>query len=535
MRSGSGRAAPGGGGRRLFVARLSYEGNSFGPLPADLDAFRRNEWRRGEDAVIAAADGPWELAALPGFRAAHPHWRVTVSRCACAIPAGPIDDAVADAWLDEVLADLRAATHDGGVDAIWLSLHGAAMTASRPALDLDVVRALHRALPDVPLAATFDMHGNHPEALGPLLSLGAGYRTHPHLDMSELAARTLARLVDLVERGARTHTVVNNTGLLLPSINMRTADGPMGPLQRLAADAEREPGVVAASVFGGFPYADSAHTGASTMVTTDASVDVDGALARRVAARLADALEAAAPDFFVTLPAPADGIARALALAGAAPGLVAITDAADNPYSGGANDTPGLLPALLAALPAPDPTASGAPHPGAVFASFADPDVVARARAAGLGVAFDTRLGARLDRRFGEPVALRVVPLRFTDGRYQGTAGLLRGQPVQCGDTVLLAPADRPDLRIIVTTHVDPGIDPAFYALHGIDLATERLLAVKGKNHFRAGAGRLCSVIIDVDAPGPACLDFTRLPYRHLRLADAATSATPRALRSATP
>ena len=56
-------------GRRLFIARLSYEGNSFGPLPADRAAFERTEWVRGEAAIERAAGTVWELAALPAFRA----------------------------------------------------------------------------------------------------------------------------------------------------------------------------------------------------------------------------------------------------------------------------------------------------------------------------------------------------------------------------------------------------------------------------------------------------------------------------------
>lgn len=490
--------------RRLFVARFSYEGNSFGPLMADRAAFERTEWRRGDDAVAAAAGSHWELAALADFDARHPNWQPVVSRCACAIPAGPIDDAVVEDWLAEVQADLRR-EHDGaGIDAIYLSLHGAAITASRPQVDLDLIRAVRAAAPGVPIAATFDMHGNLPPELAALLTLGAGYRTHPHLDMRELAQRTIARLLDCVERGVATRGCVINDGLLLPSINMRTSDGPMKALQALAAQAEDEPGVLAATVAGGFPYADAAHAGASTMVYTDAAVDPDGAQARRVARRLADALQAAAPQFHVALPTPADAIAQALAIT--TPGLIALTDAADNPYSGGACDTPGLLPALLAASPAVP----------CLFASFADASVVARARAAGTGRAFDVTLGATHTRAFGEPVAARVVAQRFTDGRYRGTAGLLKHADVRCGDTVLLALADRPNLRIVVTSVVDPGIDPAFYALHRIDLAAERLLLVKGKNHFRAGVGRLCARIIDTDAPGPACLDFSRLPYRHL-------------------
>ena len=491
--------------RRLFVARFFYEGNSFGPLPADREAFERNEWARDEEAIRLADGTLLELAAFSGFAERHPDWALTVSRCASALPSGPIEDEVFNAYLAEVLADLDKSIEAGKLDAIYLSLHGAAMTKTRPHPDLDLIEAIRIRHPTVPLAASFDMHANHHPRLAGLLTVGAGYRTHPHLDMRAVAERTLERLIGCVENDTRTFGTVVNTGLLLPSINMRTSDGPMRRLQAAAARAEDQEGVLAASIFGGFPYADAEHTGASALVFTSASQDRDGSLSRRVAAQLADALHAARDEFFISLPSPAEGLSRALA--STQPGLIAVTDAADNPYSGGAADTPGLLPALLDA----------APDVPCVFASFADPGVVDRAFGAGAGKAFDTTLGATHGNDFGEPVAVRVVPVRFTDGRYRGTASLLRGADIRCGRTVLLALEGRPNIRIIVTTHVDAGIDRAFYELHGIELARERLLLVKGKNHFRAAAGTLCCEIIDVDAPGPACLDFTRLPYRHRR------------------
>ena len=69
-------------------------------------------------------------------------------------------------------------------------------------------------------------------------------------------------------------------------------------------------------------------------------------------------------------------------------------------------------------------------------------------------------------------------------------------------------------IRVIVSENSWAANDPAYFELHGIELAETRLLCVKAKNHFRAAFGTLCQSIIDVDAPGPACLDFTRLPYR---------------------
>ena len=69
------------------------------------------------------------------------------------------------------------------------------------------------------------------------------------------------------------------------------------------------------------------------------------------------------------------------------------------------------------------------------------------------------------------------------------------------------------NLRIVVTEVVAPANDPAFYHLHGIAIENERLLLVKAKNHFRAAFAAICAEIIDIDAPGPACLDMRMLPY----------------------
>jgi microcystin degradation protein MlrC len=46
-----------------------------------------------------------------------------------------------------------------------------------------------------------------------------------------------------------------------------------------------------------------------------------------------------------------------------------------------------------------------------------------------------------------------------------------------------------------------------------------RLLCAKAKNHFRAAFASRCSVIVDCDAPGPAAVDLSRLPFRNARVA----------------
>ncbi|KCB44743.1 M81 family metallopeptidase [Bordetella hinzii] len=485
--------------KRLAVARFWFEGNAFGPVPATQARFDEYEWQAGVQALEAMRGTATELGAVAHFADEHPDWEVVVLRCAAALPAGPIAEDVLQRFLGEVEAGLAR----GRWDAVYLSLHGAAITAGRETPELDIARRVREWLPDVPLGASFDLHGNLPPAWAEVLDVASVYRTHPHVDMAETAARVLDGLVRCATEGLRTARVLLNEGVILPSINMRTAPGgPMHTLEQAAREATVAP-VLEVAVFGGFPYADTAATGAAVFAISDARADPDGAAARRAARAVMDRIHALAADFRVSLPDPAQALAHALA--SPLPGLIAVTDSGDNPLSGGAGDTPGLFAALVAARPRV-PT---------LFASFADPRAVAAARQAGVGQTVALTLGGRNGPRFGAGVPVRAVVRRLTDGEFVNSGPMHHGVARSCGASALLQLADLPEVSVIVTERVVAGDDPAFYALHGVDTARLRLLCVKAKNHFRAAFAQRCAEIIDCDAPGPACLDLSRLPFRH--------------------
>jgi microcystin degradation protein MlrC len=144
--------------------------------------------------------------------------------------------------------------------------------------------------------------------------------------------------------------------------------------------------------------------------------------------------------------------------------------------------------------------------------------VVAAARQAGVGGAIDVTLGGRHGTHFGEGVRVAATVELLTDGVFRNAGPMATGIERRCGGSAVLSVSAQPALRIVVTAEPVPADDPAFYALHRIDPATLRLLCVKAKNHFRAGIGRSCSLIIACDSPGPACVDLSRLPFRNLRL-----------------
>jgi microcystin degradation protein MlrC len=113
-------------------------------------------------------------------------------------------------------------------------------------------------------------------------------------------------------------------------------------------------------------------------------------------------------------------------------------------------------------------------------------------------------------------IAARVE--RLTDGVFRNTGPMATGLERRCAGSAVLTVSHHRALRVIVTAEAVPADDPAFYALHHIDPAAVRLLCVKAKNHFLAGMGRFCSMVIACDSPGPACVDLSRLPFRRLQL-----------------
>jgi len=475
----------------IAVARLWFEGNSFTPVPTPRSAFAFREWGSGPAHLARHAGTATELGGLATFLAARPDWRASILPCIAAQPGGPMADEAMMAWRAEVEAGLGAQRFDG----IYLSLHGACVTESDPAADLTTIARIRSIVgADVPLTASFDVHANMAPEIADLLDGASAYRTYPHIDMAETAARALALLERRLAGAPRAHGAIAKRPMVLHSFHMRHESGPMAEVWAEAAAAERAP-ILDASLFGGFAWGDSPHAGPAAMVWAE-----DQGAARDLAERLAEAIAARRDRFRVSLPGPEAALAEALA---APPGLVALLDPADNPLSGGIADTPGLLRTLLSAgLEAP-----------AVFAFLHDPATVAAAREGGIGARLVRPLGARVTAMFGPPVIAEVEVERLTDGRFVNEGPMERGAPVDLGPTSVLRSGS---LRIICTTRKEAAVAPAFFALHGIDLAATRLLANKAKNHFRAAFRDRCAAIVECGAPGPAALDLAALPWRHV-------------------
>ncbi|WP_341895889.1 M81 family metallopeptidase [Ferrovibrio terrae] len=475
--------------KRLAVARLWHEGNSFSPLPTILADFERREWFEGAGPLARYRGTGTELGAVAAFIDAHADWDVQVLRCASAPPGGPVEDAL----YERIVADMLRGLQGQHWDAVYLSLHGALVAVSEPQADLKLIRRVRAAIGTTPLGVSFDLHANISPDLVQLVDFASGYKTHPHVDMDKTAALVLAELERLAAGDAKRHGAVKKIPALLHSFNMRTAAGPMADTVNEARALCRD-GVKDITVFGGFVWGDSPDAGAGILSYAETA-----AQAQAAADTVAASLYARRMQFQASLPTPAQGLAQALAT----PGLVCVVEPSDNPLSGGIGDTTGLLRELM------ETRADGE----AVFAFLYDPALVQQARTAGIGSRIAAKLGGRIAPHFGAPVVATVEVVALTDGRFVNEGPFETGMAVDLGDTAVLR-AGR--VKIIITSSCQAGIDPAYFRLHGINLAGTRLIAAKAKNHFRAAFVDRAAVIVDVDTPGPAAFDLSVLPFRHL-------------------
>jgi microcystin degradation protein MlrC len=468
---------------RIAIARLWHEGNSFTPVLTRLGGFREREWHTGAEVPEFYRGTQTEIGAAVDFFAANRALTPIYLRCAAAGPGGPVEETDLQRLLHEIVEGVRLMNADG----LYLSLHGALIGALTLRADLELIAAARRALGAKPLAVSFDLHANLDPAIAELADIVVGYKTHPHVDMYETGWKVLALLHRTLRDEIKPVVAIAKAGAILPSFNMRTADGPMGEIEALAA--KRTAGAILdVTPFGGFAYGDSPCAGASVAVTADR------ARAQALAEALAREMYARRARFAVHLPTPAQALRTLVRTRLPA----AIVEPSDNPLSGGVGDTTGLLRALL------DVDLS------AVFAFFWDPALAARC-APGKRMRVD--LGGRLSPVWGPPVELEVQVDRVTDGRFRNAGPMERGLEVNLGRTALLRAGK---LRVIVTTSCQAPNDPEYFRLHGIDVANAELVCAKAKNHFRAAFGTVFDPIVEVDTPGPAAADLRALAFRHL-------------------
>lgn len=492
---------------RIGIAFFYHESHSFSPLLTDLDAFAAEDHHVGDRIVDVYAETHTEVGGFLGVLAERGATAVPLT-AAAAMPAGEVTGDAYTALKSEFTESLQKAHSEQPLDGLLLALHGSMVAENERDPEGAFVRIARRILGwDVPISVTLDLHANVSSTLVHEGAFVFGYQTYPHTDMRQQGERAANALLDSLN-GSPVVSRFVRLPMLLRSINMVTAEGPMADV--VAFSREREGGeVYAVSPHAGFPYADTFCSGAAVSV-----VATSPEVAEKICREVAEYFWSQRERFQVDVAGIEQGLAAARDALEASDTPVVLADVADNPQSGGSADTTLLLQAVLSS------------DLGRFFASaIYDPDVVSRAVERGAGSRGQFRLAGKCSPQFGASLDVEATVIAVGDGVYRNDGPFNAGLTVDTGGAVLLrlhevsGIATCDDERglgdVLVTGRPITANDPALYRHLGIDPRDYDLLVWKVKNHFRAAFEKLVGRIISVDAPGAAQTDFTKLTFRH--------------------
>jgi microcystin degradation protein MlrC len=486
---------------RVALLGFSIECNKFAPV-ATKAHFLARTYLEG-DAIIedARSETPCMLPETPGFIEAMDSsgpWTPVGIALAMTEPNGPVEHAFFVELLDTIERRLKAALP---VDAVYICSHGAGLTTAEDDPD-GVLFAKVREIvgPDVPVAATLDLHANVSARMVDSVDVFIGYRTNPHLDMRERGAEAAGAIREMLG-GVKPQRALIRLPIVPPTVTLLTAAGPYAEMIELG-QRRMSPEIMNVSAMGGFAFADAPECGLSVVVTARHDKPAAEALAREIA----ELGWANRSRFYPHLTSLDEAVAKALAV-GSDPSLpaLAFADVADNPGGGGRGNTVFLLRTFYEAG-----------VEGTLLGVFYDPDLAAEAQRQGVGTHFEARFNRSENTAFSEPYAAPATVTALTDGVCVGRRGIYSGLRLELGQCAALQVGG---ITVVVISHRVQCADPVFFEMMGLDIGHARSVVLKSRGHFRGGFDEFFGPeqMVEVDLPGLTSpmlnrFTWTRLP-----------------------
>ena len=375
------------------------------------------------------------------------------------------------------------------LDGVYLFLHGGMAVTGVPRPEAEIVRRVKEAVGDIPVAATFDHHGNEDEKLLEHLDIALAVKRFPHYDanlMGERAARVLVRTI----RGDYKPTMAAaKPGVFYATVFGGTHDGAPQDIMERARRWENRHLDAYVSVFQGWTFADVPDIGMAVMALTND----DQALADEIVEDMVDYIRSRKEDFEYRIPGVEEGVAQGLAALEAGEGPVVFANMSDR-----MGDSTLITHELL--------------KRGArkfAIGAIADIDV--------LNMLID-------EHKAGDTVRVDIG----------GKSSELAGPPLTVEGTLRLAKqmsplpmVSGPKYAVIETTdgnwialseYYYQVMDPQELADLGIPIDDLDIFVVKSRNHFRRGFMEtgFAKTAVVIDAPGHGPADISRLDYKNI-------------------
>jgi microcystin degradation protein MlrC len=478
---------------RVAVGGYLVACNTFATQPFTLDFFQRGTIT-GETLLKVSRGGE---SAISGFLAGAQEHGWDIVPLPFVVPGimGTITKEAHEWAKDQILSALRNA---GRVDGVFLQLHGTAVAEHVEDCDGDLLAAIRSVIGDnTPLFASLDGHSNTTPFMVQQATMLIGVKTNPHYDFLPVGRQAARVMAGMVEERVKPTGAWAQPAMAPGLQKLYIAPGwPMEHCMRVAQNlAARDARVLDVSLLGGFFPAERRETGINVVVTTNNEPN----LAREIAEQVKEFCWSKRQAFHTDMVSVEDAVREAME---AESGPVVLGDLAD---SGGAG-TPGDGTAILAEFLKRNAK-------GAVIGNIADPSAVQEAIKAGVGKSVTLTVGGKVDNFHGEPVQISGKVRAIHDGVFRSCTTFNAGT-YHRGATVVV---DCGGTEVILTSRPVLVFEANHFRSLGIEPTQRKILACKSELQHRAGFEGIASKIIDVDAPGLATQDLSRLPFKKIR------------------
>ncbi|NNL63244.1 MAG: hypothetical protein HKO69_05455 [Woeseiaceae bacterium] len=374
------------------------------------------------------------------------------------------------------------------VQGVYLSLHGAMAVRDVLRPEAEIARRVREVVgPNVPIAASFDLHGNEDEQFLKWANAAFVTKRYPHYDAFLQGSRSATFLYRSMKGLYKSTTATRKPPIITATVLQWTGQAPSVMIMERARRWEARETDAFVSVFYGFPWSDVPDVGATVHVMTND----DPELANTIADDMAEFIWRVREDFAGgSFPMPDEAAAQTVKAIEKGEIPVVLGDYSDRP-----GDATWILRELIARDVAK-----------VMYAALRDEKALAALKSAGAkaGDAFDMDVGGFTGEQAGSPVRVTGKVRYFGEGwGYDEIAIIEFGR----GNLLFLVPTYT-QIRTLAPLRI-AGIDPDDYDV----------FVVKSRVHFRRGFDETgyARTIIVVDAPGPwfGTTRLDALDYKH--------------------